>query len=161
MSTYEEVQPLVTRPAFLMLAAMLAATSVFIGVCVIAGIVTEAAMFYVSTAVFIAMVLAFRLVRLRIRVDGDALTLRFVREHVIPLEDVIDYKLGDIDIIRNYSGLGAKNMKYKHYICHGYERGISFKLTGRTVVTLSSADPEAVGRIVVANRDAKAGASDE
>jgi hypothetical protein len=160
MDTYEEVQPLITWPAFLMLVLTLVATGAFIGICVITGIVADVSVFGITAAVFTAVILMFGLARMTVTVDADALTLSFVRKHVIPLEDVIDYKLGDIDIIRNYSGVGSRKRKYRHYICHGYEEGVSFKLTGNRVVTLTTADPEAVAAIVIANRDAGGGIRD-
>ena len=148
---YEETERLLPRTAFIILAAMLIASDVFILVCTQLDIGTQMWMFYIATAVFAAIVLLFYILKLRITVDGEKITLRYLKSTDIPLTDIIDYKIGDVDIIRNYSGWGFKNVKFKNYLCYEYERGISLKIMGKKVITFSTEDPEAIAALIPKN----------
>lgn len=151
MAAYEETEFLISKIAFQMLLLILIASDIFILICTQMNIGTEMWMFYIATIVFAAVILLFYLLRLHIIIDDSTITIKYVKKRVVKFTEVIDHKTGDIDVIRNYSGWGSKNVKYKNYICHGYERGISFKLMGRNVITLSSADPETIAALVPRN----------
>jgi hypothetical protein len=154
MTAYEETEFLIPKIAFQMLVLILVATDVFLLVCAVTGIGdTPMWMFYASTAIFAAAILIFYMLRLHISVDDEKITIKYLKKIEIPFSDIIDTKTGDIDIIRNYSGWGMKNVKFKNYICHGYENGISLKLMGKRVITLSTADPEAIAALIPENKE--------
>lgn len=144
MTAYEETESLIPRIAFQMLLIILVASDIFILVCTQLDIGTQMWMFYATTLVFVAIALIFGLIRLHITIDDETITVGFLKMRNIPLSDIIDYKTGDVDILRNYSGWGSKSVKYKNYICNGYDSAISFKLIGRNVVTISTANPEEI-----------------
>jgi hypothetical protein len=152
MAVFEEVQSVLPRIAFIALAAILIATDAFIGICTqIDTIGTEIWMFAVTSVLFVVIILAFFFIKLKVSVSDDIITIRFVKKYDIPFSDVIDSKIGDIDIIRNYSGWGLKGVKFKNLICAGYERGISLKLLGKRVFTISLSDPEALSALIPKN----------
>ena len=141
--TFEEVQDIIPRNAYIIMALVLAATDIFILACHFIGpINTPLWMFAATSAIFGGTIVFCLTVKLSIRIEGGAIHIRFLKQYVIPLEEVIDYKTGDIGIIRNYSGWGMKKVVFKNLICVGYENGVSLKLTGRRVFTLSVLDPE-------------------
>lgn len=153
MAAYKETEFLISKIAFQMLLLILIATDIFILICTQLDIGTEAWMFYIATIVFTVVILIFYFLRLHIEIDTESskIIITYMKKRTIPFSDVIDHKTGDIDIIKNYSGWGPKNIRYKNYICHGYDRGISFKLRGRMIVTLSTSDPEAIASLVPKN----------
>jgi hypothetical protein len=152
MAVFEETESILPRVAFIALVAILIATDAFIGICTqIDEIGTDVWMFAVSTALFTIIILVFFFVKLRVSVDNSIITIRFIKKYEIPFTDIIDLKVGDIDIIRNYSGWGLKGVKFKNLICSGYERGISLKLLGKRVFTLSLNDPDALAALIPDN----------
>lgn len=142
-STYEEKEALIPRTAFIALAFILIASDAFLLICCLFDI-SSWWMFAVTTIVFIPIIVFAYLLKMKIRADGNVLTLSLLKTYRIPYTDIIDVKIGDIDIIRNYSGWGIKKVKFKNLICPGFERGVSFKVAGRRVFTVSTTDPDAL-----------------
>lgn len=141
--TFEEVQDLLPKSAFLILVFVLVATAAFILIChFIESIGTSLWMFAVTTVIFVWIIIFCWLVKLRVNIKDDVISIRFIRKYEIPFAEVIDYKVGDINIMRNYSGWGIKKVTFKNLICVGYDNGISMKLTGRRVFTISLSEPE-------------------
>jgi len=143
VNKFEEVQDLLPRNAFMMMAIILIATDAFILLWYFVGPESIPLwMFGVTTVIFGAVIIICWMVKLRIRIEENTISVGFLKQLVIPFEEVIDHKTGDIGIIRNYSGWGIKKVSFKNYICVGYDDGVSMKLTGRRVVTVSLSDPE-------------------
>ena len=152
---YEETESILPRNAFIALASTLIATDIFILICTqIEEISTPFWMFTASTVIFAIPIIACYLVKLRISIDDDMIRLRLIKTYEIRLDEIIDYKIGDISIIRNYSGWGLKGVKFKNLICVGYDLGISFKIMGKRVVTISTSDPDAVASFLAVVNDA-------
>jgi len=142
-AVFEETENIIPKNAFIALVAILATTSVFMLICtVIESIDTPMWMFIVSTVLFSVMILACYFIKMRIRIEDDIIHIKLIKHHTIPFTEIIDYKIGDIDIIRNYSGWGFKNVKFKNFICAGYDSGVSLKIMGKRVITFSVSDPE-------------------
>jgi hypothetical protein len=140
---FEEIQDIMPRQAFIIMAAVLIATDLFILICLfIESVGTPIWMFAVTTVLFAAIIIFLYFVKLRISIEDDVIYLSLLRKYIIPFGEVIDKKTGDIEIIRNYSGWGMKKVVFKNLICIGYDRGVSLKLTGRRVTTISLSDPE-------------------
>ncbi|MDR3205824.1 MAG: hypothetical protein LBT41_01815 [Candidatus Methanoplasma sp.] len=149
MAAFEEVHDVMPRASFIALVAILAATDAFILLCTaIDDIGTELWMFGSSTVIFAAVILACFFVKLKISVDNDEIRITLIKRYTYRTSDVIGFKIGDIDIIRNYSGWGMRGVKFKNFISAGYERGISLKLLGKRVVTFSLEDPEAFAALL-------------
>jgi hypothetical protein len=141
--TFEEIQDIMPRNALLIMIAVLAATDVFILICTfIESLSTPFWMFAVTSVIFAAIILFCLFVKLRITVEDRVIRARFIKKYVIPFEDIIDHRVGDIDAIRNFSGWGIKKVVFKNLISIGYDRGISLKVKGRKVFTISLSDPE-------------------
>jgi hypothetical protein len=143
-TVFEETEDIIPKNAFIALVAILATTSIFMLICtVVESINTPMWMFIVSTVLFSVLILACYLIKMKIKIEDDVIHIQLIKHHTIPFTDIIDHKIGDIDIIRNYSGWGFKNVKFKNFICAGYDRGVSLKIMGKKVVTFSVSDPEA------------------
>ena len=141
--TFEEVQNLLPKNAFVIMVIVLIATDVFILIChFIESIGTALWMFAATTVIFAAVIIICWLIKLRIRVENETITIRLIKRYTIPFGEVIDHKVGDVSIIRNFSGWGIKKVSFKNFICAGYDNGVSLKLTGRRVFTFSLSDPE-------------------
>lgn len=146
---FEEVQDVLPRIPLIMLIVVLAATDIFILACsFIEAVGTPIWMFFVSTIVFAAIIAFCLFIKLKIWIEDDVIRIKFLRSYSIPFGEFIDYKIGDIDIIRNYSGWGLKKITFKNFISIGYERGISLKVTGRRVITFTLSDPEAFAALL-------------
>lgn len=150
---YEEVQSLIPGIAFKMLVATLLATDLFMLLCTQLDIGMEMWMVGAATVVFAALILLFLLLKIRVTVNNDGVTLKYVRTMFIPMENIIDRRTGDIDAIKNYSGWGTKGVKYRNFVSHGYEEGISLKVKGMTIVTFTSADPEKIASMIPVGRE--------
>ncbi|MDR3282242.1 MAG: hypothetical protein LBS92_01340 [Candidatus Methanoplasma sp.] len=149
MACFTEVHDVVPRTAFIALAATLTATDVFMLACtMVESIGTEMWMFVSSTVIFAAVVSACFFVKLKVSVDDQTILITLVKKYPYELSDVIGYKIGDVDVIRNYSGWGMKGVKFKNFISAGHEGGISLKLRGKRVVTISLDDPEAFAALL-------------
>lgn len=85
--------------------------------------------------------------------DGN-FSVRLFRQLTVPLADVLDHRTGDVDIIKNYSGLGLKKVKYRTYVCPGYETALSFKMKG-LVVTVTTAHAEELAALFPPPRTAQ------
>jgi hypothetical protein len=145
---FEESESLIPRIAFIALTLVFTATSVFMLICTQLDLgigILEAAS---VITVFAVVVLVSYVVKLRIAVEDEVLTVRMIRKYRIPFSDIIDTKTGDIDVIRNYSGWGLKNVKFKNLICSGYEFGISIKLIGKKVMTISTSRPDELAALL-------------
>ncbi|MDR1954510.1 MAG: hypothetical protein LBP82_00980 [Candidatus Methanoplasma sp.] len=141
--TFEETQDILPRGAFIIMSAVLIATDAFMLIChFIESLAVPLWMFAAASVVFGGIIIFCFTVKLKISVVDDAIHIRFLKRYNIPFGEVIDHKIGDIDVIRNYSGWGMKKVTFKNLICAGYDKGVSLKLTGRRVVTVSLGDPE-------------------
>jgi len=140
---FEEVQDLMPKNVFLIMTAAFSATAVFMLVChFIESVGTPLWMFAVTAVIFAALILFCFLVKLRVSIANGVIRIRFIKKYEVRLEEVIDYKIGDTGIVRNYSGWGIKKVTFKNFICLGYDRAISLKLLGKRVFTISLSDPE-------------------
>jgi hypothetical protein len=141
--TFEEVQDVLPKNSFIAMILVFVSTDVFILMThFIESLGTPLWMFAVASVVFAALIAFCILVKLRIVIEDNVLHIRFIKSYVIPFGDIIDYKTGDVSIIRNYSGWGMKKVTFKNLICIGYDEGASLKLMGRRVITISLSDPE-------------------
>lgn len=153
MPVFEEKEDILPRDALYALIAVLVATDVFILICTGLDIGTPMWMFYATTAVFAFMILASVFIKMTITVDDENLTVRLIKSHTVPLSSIIDFKVGDVDIVKNYSGWGLKGVKFKNVICIGYERAVSLKLMGRKVITFSTSRPEELVALLPSDAD--------
>jgi hypothetical protein len=141
--TFEEVQDIMPKNAFAIMAAVLIATDAFMFACSFIGSIgTPLWMPTAASVIFAGVILFCLLVKLRVSVEDGVVTVRLLKRYVIPFGEIIDHKTGDVDVIRNYSGWGIKKVTFKNLICAGYDSGVSLKLAGRRVFTFSLADPE-------------------
>jgi len=147
--TFEEVQDLIPRNSFLILTAVLVATAVFMTLCSFIEEIGTPIWTSVATAVIFAGIIIFCfVVKLRVIIEDNVISIRLLKRYDIKFEEIIDYKTGDISIIRNYSGWGIKKVTFKNLVCVGYDNGISLKVTGRRVFTISLTDPEAFASLL-------------
>ena len=153
MNKFEEVQDLLPKDAFMIMASVLIATDAFILFCYFVWPLGIQLWIIAATSVIFGGTILFCwLVKLRVRIENSTIVVGFIKRHVIPFGDVIDHKVGDISIIRNFSGWGIKKVSFKNFICVGYDAGVSMKLMGRRVVTISLSDPEGFASLLPSPR---------
>ncbi|MCL2148877.1 MAG: hypothetical protein FWH47_06025 [Methanomassiliicoccaceae archaeon] len=146
---FEEAQDVLPRDAFLIMASALTATAAFMLVCCfIEPLGVRPWMAAVAATVFAAAIVFCKAVKLRVSVEDGVIRVRLLKGYAIPFGEVIDHRVGDMDEIRNYSGWGTKKVSYKNLVCAGCDRGVSLKLTGRRVLTISLRDPEGFASIL-------------
>jgi hypothetical protein len=106
-------------------------------------------MIYVSAAVFaVAIVISF-LMKFEVTVYSDRIDMKYIIKTVsIPKEQIIDTRVGELNIIKNYSNWTLKGVKYRTYSAIGEDLGIGLKVTGKRVFFLSSKDPETIAALL-------------
>ena len=148
--SYQESRMLLPKNLAILLAAMLIITWV-------AMLVTK--LFYYQgmsmTAIlicgvfFAACVLICFGARFTTTVYDDRIEIFYiVKKTVIPKSEIITTRVGELNIIKNYSDWTLKGVKYKTYAAAGEEMGIGLKVTGKRVFHLSSKDPEAIAALL-------------
>ncbi|AIZ56520.1 hypothetical protein Mpt1_c06340 [Candidatus Methanoplasma termitum] len=141
--TFEEVQDLIPKKEFFILTAVLISTSIFIFICTfVESLNMPVWAFPITTVTFAAIIIFCFFVKLKISIEGEVISIMFIKSYAIKFEEIIDYKVGDLNIMRNYSGWGIKKVTFRNLVCFGYDSGISLKLTGRKVMTISLSNPE-------------------
>lgn len=151
---FKETERLFSRPAFLALAGILIATEAFIIACACFGLGLKTWAIAVTAVVFTAVIAAAWWLRISICVADGIFSVRLIRRLNVPLADVLDHRTGDVDIIKNYSGLGLKKVKYHTYVCPGYETALSFKTKG-LVVTVTTAHADVLAALFPPPRTAE------
>jgi len=140
---FEEIQSILPKNTFMIMVIVFVATIAFILVChFIEPVNTPLWMIAGTSICFAAVILYCILFKLRISIEDNTIHIGFIKRYTIPFDEIIDYKTGDLSVIRNYSGWGMKKVTFKNLICVGYDEGASLKLTGRRVITISLSDPE-------------------
>ena len=143
-------EPVVPRNLAYVILAILVSTDAFLLVCTsIEEIDTPLWMFFASSIIFAIAIVAALILRLKITIENDVLTVRIIKKIEIPFESVMDHRIGDIERIKNYSEWGFKDVKYHNFICLGIYRGVTLKLLGKKIVTISTRDPESLIGIVL------------
>jgi len=90
----------------------------------------------------ISIILCF-IMRYSVTVYDDRIEVFYiVKKTVIPIEEIIDTKVGEITVIKNYANWNLKGVKYRTYSAIGDDYGVGLKLTGKRVLYLSSKDHE-------------------
>ena len=106
-------------------------------------------MLYIAAAVFAVIIFLCFWMSLSVAVYADRVDIRYVvKTTSIPMEQVIDTKTGEINIIKNYAGWNLKGVKYRTYSVIGEDMGIGLKLTGKRVCFLSTKDPSAIAALL-------------
>ncbi|MBE6528552.1 MAG: hypothetical protein E7Z64_05255 [Thermoplasmata archaeon] len=155
---YQESRMVLPKNLAILLAAVLAATWLFMivnklvfydGMPVLAIILFGAAFAVLGAMCF--------LMKSSITVYEDRVVLKHIlHSHEIPMEQIIDTKVGDLDVIKNYSDWTLKGVKYRTFAVIGEDRGIGLKVTGKRVFYLSSQDPEGIAALL--SKDDRKGA---
>ena len=67
---------------------------------------------------------------------------------MLPMDQIIDSRMGETAKIRNYGGYNLKGVKHSFYSAIGEEEGVAMKITGKRVVVVSCIEPESVYRLL-------------
>ncbi|MFA6870362.1 MAG: hypothetical protein WCQ63_05225 [Methanomethylophilus sp.] len=143
---FEETEAMFPRPAFIALTGTLIATDAFILLTILWDLGTNWLEFGITTVVFAAFIVIGYASRIRIRIADGMVRTSLFRRLTIPLQDIRDWRTGDIDEIKNYTGYGFKKNKYRTYVCPGVDTAFSFK-AGRFVVTATSRHVDEIVRL--------------
>lgn len=150
---FEETRPIMPFQLTCVLGVVLVATVVFMMFSrYILGTDMPSWATPVVSAVFAVIIALCYLSRFSVTVTDDALDVQyFLKRTYIPLEEVIDRRPGELSAIKNYDRWNLKGVKHKAYTAIGEDEGVALKLTGKRVLVLSSADPQAL--VAVLPRD--------
>lgn len=102
------------------------------------------------TAVLLAIIVAFcAIIRFDLEVtDEHVKIVHTFRKVIIPMDQIIDSRMGETAKIRNYGGYNLKGVKHSFYSAIGEEEGVAMKITGKRVVVVSCIEPESVYRLL-------------
>lgn len=146
---YEEVQDIVPPiSSFLMALTLVATTSFCAAISLLDPELIGIRWTVLIGALSAAGIFLIHILKIRTIVEDGVLTVRLVRKITVPLEQVIDIKTGDIDILRNYSGWGIKKITFKTFAANGVDTAVSLKLTGRRVLTMTTRKSEDLVRVL-------------
>ena len=135
---YREDRPLMPRNLSLIVAAVLASTLVCMLFC---GPSVPSWTIAASAAIFAAAILICFATKLDVSVYPDRVEILFVTKRiVISREEILDKRAGELGDIRSYSNWNLKGVKHQNFSRVGDDDGVSLKLMGKRVVTVSSAD---------------------
>jgi len=110
--------------------------------------IPDVALIVCGIAFALVVVMSF-IMRFSIEVYDDRVDIvYFFKRTSIPKDQIIDTKVGEINIIKNYSAWTLKGVKYKTYTAVGEDMGIGLKVTGKRVFFLSSTDPGAIAALL-------------
>lgn len=145
-SRYLESRPILPRMLTYIMAAVLMSTVAFM---VFSEYILRTDMpswaIPVVAAVFVIIIVASYMMRFTVNVGDDAIEIRYaVKKMRIPLDEVIDSRVGELALIRNYDRWSLKGVKHKAYMAIGEDDGVALKLTGKRVLVLSSTDAESL-----------------
>ncbi len=100
---------------------------------------------YACAIIFAIAIAVCFLMRYSVTVYEDKIEVFYIaKKTVVPMDEIIDTKVGEISIIKNYANWNLKGVKYRTYSAVGDDYGVGLKLTGKRVLYLSSKDHEAL-----------------
>lgn len=147
---YSESRPILPRQLLYLTAFVALATIVFMAISkyVLGTDMPDWAIPTVTVVVLIAIVFC-AILRFDLEVTDELVTIRHAfRKVEIPMENIIDSRMGETSLIRNYGGYNLKGVKHRFYSAVGEDDGVAMKITGKLVVVISCVDPEAVFRLL-------------
>ena len=99
----------------------------------------------VCGVVFAATIILCFVLRFDITVYEDRIEIFYIyKTTVITKPEIIDTRVGELNLIKNYSAWNLKGVRYRTCSAIGEDMGIGLKVTGKRVLYLSSKDPEAI-----------------
>ena len=147
---YQESRKILPRNLSILLTILLLAT--------IASMLVTKYVFYpdvpiwsitVLSAICAVIIVLCFLMDYTITVYDDRVEIKYLlKKTVIPKEQIIDTKTGELNYIKTYTAWTLKGVKYKTYSAVGEEMGIGLKVTGKRVFYLSTKDPEAIAALL-------------
>ncbi len=97
-----------------------------------------------GAAFLITIVICF-LLKFSVEIYDDRIEIIYIfRKTVIPKEQIIDTKSGELNVIKSYTAWSLKGVKYHTYSAIGEDLGVGLKVTGKRVYYLSTKDPDAM-----------------
>jgi len=147
---YQETHTILPKNLSIILAAILGATWLFMAVYkyMFYPDIPDMAVFG-TLIVFAIICLICFLMRFSVDVFDDRIEMKYLfMTTSIPKEQIIDTRIGELNIIKNYSDWTLKGVKYKTYSVIGLEMGIGLKVTGKRVFFMSAEDPEKIASLL-------------
>ncbi|MBE6523769.1 MAG: hypothetical protein E7Z65_02700 [Thermoplasmata archaeon] len=147
---YQESHMVLPKNLAFITAGIFAATLLFMIVYKFVFYPDMPAMAIVCIAIsFILVCLVCFLLKFTISVYDDRIEMKYAFSTTsIPLEQIIDTRTGELNIIKNYSDWTLKGVKYKTYSVIGLDLGIGLKVTGKRVFFMSAEDPERIASLL-------------
>ena len=145
---FQESRPILPTQLSYILVGTLAATVAFMAVSkYVMGVDMPGWAIPAVGLTFAAVVAVAFTMKLTVRVTDDGIDVKYaVRSVHIPMDEVMDCRMGELALIRSYGNWNLKGVKHKAYMAIGEDLGVAVKLTAKRVLVLSSADPEALYR---------------
>ncbi len=147
---YQETRMILPKNLAIILSLMLVVTwlSIVVTKYVYYSGIPDSAIISVGAAAAVAIILVF-VMKASTTVYPDRVDIMYIiRTTSIPKEQIIDTKVGELNIIKNYSNWTLKGVRYHTYSVIGEDMGIGLKVTGKRVYFLSSKDPQAIADLL-------------
>ncbi len=143
---YQESRMVLPKNLAIILTLVLAATWAFMAVYkfVYYPDIPDAAIIAVGAAFIVCCLICF-LLKFTITIDDEKITMKYAfMKSEVPKEQIIETRMGEFNIIKNYSDWTLKGVKYKSYSVIGEEMGVGLKVTGKRVFFMTTTNPEAI-----------------
>lgn len=147
---YRESRPILPRQLLYLTVLVVIATLAFMAVSkYVLGTDMPDWAIPVVGAVLLVATLACAVLRFDLEVTEDKVTIMHAfRKVEVPMEHIIDSRMGETALIRNYGGYNLKGVKHNFYSAIGEDEGVAMKIAGKRVIVISCVDPEAVYRLL-------------
>ncbi len=147
---YQEKRPILPLQLTYVLTAVLVATVAFM---VFSRFVLDTAMptwaIPVVALVFAIIIVGCFTLKFSVVITEDAIDVQYaVKKLHIPMDEVIDRRVGEIAAIKSYDNWNLKGVKHRSYVAIGEDDGVALKLTGKRVLVLSSVDPQSIAELL-------------
>lgn len=147
---YRESRPILPRQLQYLTILVAIATLVFMAISkyVLDTDMPDWAIPAVAVVVVLAII-ACTILKFDLEVTDESVTIRHAfRKIEVPISQIIDSRMGETALIRNYGGYNLKGVKHSFYSAIGEDDGVAMKITGKRVIVVSCMDPEAVFRLL-------------
>ena len=100
----------------------------------------------IAAAIIFAIAIMFCFIsKFTISIYDDRIEITHIlRKVTVKFEEIIEVRIGELNVIKNYSNWTLKGVKYRTYSAVGEDMGVGLKITGKRVIYLSTKDPEAL-----------------
>ena len=103
----------------------------------------------VVALVFAIIIVGCFTLKFSVVITEDAIDVQYaVKKLHIPMDEVIDRRVGEIAVIKSYDNWNLKGVKHRSYVAIGEDDGVAVKLTGKRGRVLYAVDPQTIAELL-------------